>query len=88
MITKTQSFQTADGNVYQTLEIAQRAALFQLLAGEPFNDEENGKICTRIYENREGICAILGATGRKPRGKSKGNGKPRRTRTNAQEVAK
>lgn len=90
MITKgpsVPSFFTSDGNEYRTLELAQRAELFQLLNPKlAFTEEQTATVCTTVYDNRTAICEILRASGRRPR-KSKGNGATRKRKA-ATEAAK
>lgn len=78
-ITKTQAFQISDGSTYSSLELAQRAELYQLLEGDPPTPESTAKICAIVYANGAAICEILRATGRKARA-AKGNGATRRKR--------
>lgn len=82
MIEKTPSFKTSDGNVYATLEIAQRAELLKLLTS-PVNgitDEKANPILQVLFDNLDTVRAILSCTGRRQR-KAKGNGATRKRKT-------
>lgn len=91
MITKTQAFQTTDGNTYATLEIAQRAEILKLLTTVPeaVSDAQLqfiNRMLDTLFSHLDDVKEILRCTGRKAR-KSKGNGATRKRKT-ATEVAK
>lgn len=70
MITKSQAYQTSDGQTHATLELAQRAELFALLApATSLTDAQNETLVSAVFANAPAIVAILNSTGRKPRKK-------------------
>lgn len=86
MIEKTPSFKTSDGNVYATLEIAQRAELLKLLTTPDSTDTELRNVniaLDTLFGCLDEVKAILGCTGRKPRTARKDNGKSRKRKTPA-----
>lgn len=85
MIEKTPSFKTSDGNVYATLEIAQRAEMLKLLTPEGTTDisdtrlQQINTVLDAIFGRLGDVKEILRCTGRKAR-KSK-NGATRKRKT-------
>lgn len=71
-ITKTQSFQTEDGQVFETIEKAQERELAGLLSADNAKrfDQREAVIADFIVANRDKVLAILNSTGRKPRRKN------------------
>jgi hypothetical protein len=65
MIEKTQSFKISTGEIFPTLEIAQKHELAKSLDGTGVQDCL--KVAETIIANRAEILAILGKKPRKPR---------------------
>lgn len=91
-ITKTPAFMTSDGNTYQTLEIAQRAELLKLPTSPDnrdgsVSDELANPVLHVLFANLDAVKEILRATGRRARGKAKGNGAARKRKTAVKEAS-